>query len=61
MIEHVRSTIIGGEYRYYEFWTCELPRRIDKGYFRNDDDAEQSFKENYPDEYKFGVEMRCWD
>lgn len=35
--------------------------KIAKGHFENDDQAEEWFKENYPDWYKKGVEMRCFD
>ena len=61
MIEEVRGTVIGSFYRRYEFWTIEDPRCLAKKWFVSDDEAEQWFKENYPEHYKNGVEMRCWD
>ena len=69
-IEEVRGTIIGGDnYSYYEFWTVKNtgypqylgPHRFAKGWFSDDEDAEQWVKENHPEHYKDGVEMRCFE
>jgi len=70
--EVVRGTIIGGEGWYYEFWQtkdhpeckppfCFKPGRIDRGHFANDEEAEAYVKQYHPTEYRFGVEMRCFD
>lgn len=68
--EVVSGTIIG-RYTYpYEFWINEDrweyvdkdgKRRVAKGNFENDTQAIAWFKENYPTEFKKGVEMRVWD
>ena len=70
--ESVNGTVIGAITWPYEFW-IEEPReeyqtkrgtpgrRVDKGLFTNDDQAIAWFKENYPKEFKYGVEMRCFD
>ena len=59
MLEEVRGTIIGGEYRYYEFWQGAL--RVAKGWFDDDEQAEAWFKEYHLKHYEAGVEMRVWD
>ena len=70
--ESVNGTVIGAITWPYEFWInepCEwlrtkreVPlRRVAKGHFTNDDQAIAWFKENYPKEFKYGVEMRCFD
>lgn len=67
--EVVRGTIIGDITYPYEFWIEEevsyqskpVSRRIAKSFFRNDTEAVEWFKENYPNEFKHGVEMRAYD
>lgn len=70
MIESVDGIIIGQMLVPYEFWIDEPrleyvtrrgKRRIAKNCFENDEEAVAWFKENYPVEYKRGVEMRVWD
>jgi len=58
-MEIVRGTVIGSFLYLYEFWSEE--RRICHCYLASDDEAEQWFKENHPDAYRTGVEMRCYD
>lgn len=57
-----RAVVIGAFTWPYEFWTrdgkCQIsPRRL----FESDDEAEQWFRERYPDEYKRGAEMRRFE
>jgi hypothetical protein len=68
--EEVDGVIIGPITFPYEFWIDEPrpeyadrngKRRVTKGNFENDEQAVEWFKTNYPDEYKYGVEMRVWD
>jgi hypothetical protein len=68
--EVVNGTIIGTYTYPYEFWIEEKrweyvdkggKRRVAKGNFENDTLAITWFKENYPVEFKQGVEMRVWD
>jgi len=70
--EEVNGTIIGGDVWRYEFWIEEprgeyqhkrgIPkRRIDSGYFENDEQAHAWVAKHYPAEYKQGIEMRCFD
>ena len=70
--ESVNGIIIGGDARPYEFWIDEprpeyqhkrgIPkRRVAAKWFLNDEDAIEWFRENYPSEFKHGVEMRVWD
>ncbi len=70
--ESVRGTIIGDVTFPYQFWITEklhpsLPdrytvtRKVADRFFVNDKQAVEWFKENYPNEYKHGVEMRCFD
>lgn len=60
MIEYVHSTVIGPFHHAYRFY--QDGRRLTKMlyYFTDDDEAEAWLKENYPDEYQAGVEMRCY-
>jgi len=58
-MEIVRGTVIGSFLYLYEFWSGE--RLICREFLANDDEAEKWFKENYPDAYRAGVEMRCYD
>lgn len=70
--EDVSGIVIGELTSPYQFWIDEprperqhktgVPTRlVYKGSFRNDEDAIAWFKENYPDEFKHGVEMRAYD
>jgi hypothetical protein len=67
--DDVRGIIIGGFTFPYEFWTekkpwgcgIDIPIKIDKRHFSNDEDAIEWFKEKYPEEFKAGVEMRVFD
>jgi len=70
LIDETDGIIIGGDWRPYEFWIDEPrkeyqtrngKRRVAKGEFDNDEQAIAWFKENYPAEFKQGVEMRVWD
>lgn len=70
--ESVNGIIIGDITFPYEFWITEklhpsLPdryivnRKVASGHFVNDETAILWFKENYPNEYKHGVEMRVYE
>ena len=61
--EVVRGTIIGTQYRRYEFWTTDDPPSKIAGpvYYEHDAEAVTWFRENYYEQYKQGVEMRTWD
>jgi hypothetical protein len=70
--ESVNGIVIGAVTFPYEFWIDEprreyqhktgVPtRRVDKGFFENDEQAIAWFKENYPAEFKHGVEMRVFE
>jgi len=72
MVESVNGIVIGQMLVPYEFWIDEprpeyqnrrgVPkRRVAKNSFENDEQAIEWLKENYPNEYKHGVEMRVWD
>lgn len=59
LVEHVHGTVVGSFYHAYRFYQDD--RRLTKLlYFVDDDEAEAWFRENYPDEYQAGVEMRCY-
>lgn len=60
MIEYVDGTVIGTFYHAYRFYYWDGHRLTRTMYFVDDDEAEAWFRENYPDEYKVGVEMRCY-
>ena len=61
--ETVRGTVIGDQaprFRY-RFYTKEGDLiHYDWVHFDDDAQAEAWFKENYPEHYKRGVEMRAW-
>lgn len=70
--DDVNGIIIGDVTFPYEFWIDEprpeyqhktgIPKRqVAKGFFANDDQAVAWFKENYPAEFKHGVEMRVFE
>lgn len=64
--DDVNGTVIGGFSHPYEFWIDEpyplcCKRKVASNWFEDDEEAIAWFKENYPDEYKRGVEMRVWD
>ncbi len=67
--EVVNGTIIGDFSGWpYQFWTIKPypplnlpPHKFAEKWFLNDDDAEQWVKENFPEQYAQGVEMRCFD
>ena len=70
MVEDVNGIVIGDFLVPYEFWIDEPrpgyqhrhgKRCVAKKWFENDEQAVEWFKENYPDEYKHGAEMRVWD
>lgn len=57
-----RAIIIGPFTWPYEFWTRDGKTKItDRRLFESDEQAEAWFKENYPIEYKRGVEMRRYN
>lgn len=70
--DDVNGIIIGDVTFPYEFWIDEprseyqhkvgIPkRRVAKGFFTNDEQAIAWFKENYPAEFRHGVEMRVFE
>lgn len=65
--DFVRGTIIGPITVPYEFWIVDeiagqpFDRRLDRGFFEDDDQAEAWVKEHYPAEYAKGIEMRVFD
>ena len=70
--DDVDGIVIGDVTFPYEFWIKEprpewqhkrgVPlRKVAGRSFKNDADAVEWFRENYPAEFKQGVEMRCWD
>lgn len=67
--EEVNGTIIGDITYPYEFWVKEevtyqfepVSRRVDKGSFKNDEEAITWFKANYPKESANGFEIRVFD
>jgi hypothetical protein len=59
--DDVNGCVIGAVTFPYEFWTLDGKRRIDRGFFENDSEAEAWIKEKYPAEYKQGIDMRCFD
>lgn len=62
--EDVSGTIIGDVTFPYQFWTINEPYGnscIAKNFFKSDEDAISWFKNNFPDWYKKGVEMRIYD
>jgi len=69
--EEVNGTIIGDILRPYQFWAKEprteyqtkrgTPLRlVYKGFFANDDQAIGFFRDNFPEDFKAGVEMRVF-
>ena len=61
MIEHVNGTIIGSFLYPYRFYCLDGRRLTSRAlHFANDAEAEAWVKANYSDEYKVGVEMRCY-
>ncbi|MBU0493856.1 MAG: hypothetical protein KKA73_09005 [Chloroflexi bacterium] len=61
-LEVVDATVIGLLTQPYEFWTRDGQQRIGRRrYFAAAAEAEAWFAEHYPDEYRQGVEMRCYD
>ena len=61
--ESVRGTVIGPLNRRYEFWTEDDPPIKIAGpvYFEHDQEAVEWFRENHPDHFMQGAEMRTWD
>lgn len=59
--EEVNGIIVGGYAVKYEFWTRDGKQRIAREYCNSDADAVAWFKENYPDWFATGVEMRVFD
>ncbi len=60
-VEEVNGTVIGDFTYPYQFWTTDGKRKICQGHFANDDEAVAWFKKNYPDNFKAGADMRCYD
>ena len=60
LFEHVNGTVIGAFYHAYRFYRLDGRRLTRLLYFVDDDEAKAWVKENHPDEYKAGVEMRCY-
>lgn len=62
--DEVRGVIIGGQDRTYEFWPKPEHERLAKwtwiarGCFPNDEEAVAWFREQYPEWFARGVEMR---
>jgi hypothetical protein len=61
--EEVNGIIIGPVTFAYRFYTETDPKEPITGfeYFSNDDEAIAWFKENYPEHFKAGAEMRVWN
>ena len=65
--DDVSGIVIGEQLRPYHFYT--LPKQsldgsisvIAKNWFENDAQAIEWFRNKYPDQYKAGAEMRCYD
>ena len=61
--ETVRGTIVGGEHRPYAFFdlegNCLSGKRV--LYFPTDEAAIDYAAETWPDAYRRGIEVRCWD
>ena len=60
LFEHVNGTVIGTFYHAYRFYSHDRRCLTRTLYFVDDDEAEAWVKESYPDEYRTGVEMRCY-
>jgi hypothetical protein len=63
-VESVRGTVIGPveTRKRYKFYTQDgKPITYDWHFAHTDAEAVQWFKENYPEHYARGVEMRAWD
>ncbi len=63
--DETNGTIIGGFYTRYEFW-CKNKDwgwmdLLAREYFESDEQAIQWAKDNYPEEYQRGIEMRVFD
>ena len=64
--EDVNGQVIGAFTYPYEFWTLAknepdgIARKIAKGHFQNDQEAEEWFKEKFPQHFKTMVEMRVF-
>ncbi len=59
LVDYVNGTVIGAFTHAYRFY--QNGRRLTRMlYFVDDDEAEAWVEENYPDEYKSGIEMRCY-
>jgi len=59
--DEVSGTVIGeistkNHYSYYCLGVC-----IGSGKFDNDKQAEENAKSKYPESYKIGIEMRCFN
>ena len=63
IVEVVNATIIGGEWKTYAFFDRLGNRLGDKKalYFATDDEAIAYAKNTWPEAYRTGIEMRCWD
>ncbi len=59
--DDVRGVVIGkvDTKKHYTFYDNNS-KMFDSGNFENDKDAEFYVKEKYPNNYKNGVEMRCF-
>lgn len=57
--DDVRGNIVGDITNPYEFW--KAGRRIGRGHFANDQDAESYCKEHFPADYDTGIEMRRFE
>lgn len=61
MIEVVNGTIIGQVTFPYIFFTLEGERITKLTWFKDDAEAVEWFKVAYPEAYKIGAEMRCYN
>ncbi len=57
--EEVNGHIIGGDNSPYEFWNDE--GRFARGHFGSDDEAVEYVRDNYPEKYAAGFELRVFD
>lgn len=57
--DDVRGIVVGEMTFPYQFW--KDGRRLGRGHFASDAEAEAYCKEQFPEEYKTGIEMRAFD
>lgn len=61
MYDATNCIVIGAHETIYQFWTRDGQRKITEHWFGSDRDAIEWFSQNYPNEYRVGVEMRVLD